>query len=301
MPARLDAIDSAPARVRLSSAALELEVLVGAGPRVIALRRPGGRSVLADFGVAPAPYRDWQAIGGHRLWHAPESFPRTYAPDNDAVPHEWDGATLRLRPAREAPTGIRKEIDITLDRARPVAWLRHRLVNEGPWPVACAPWTLTVMAPGGECVVPQEPFGPHPEFLAPARPLVLWPYTDMADPRWTWGRHALRLRQDRARPQPQKVGAFVSAGWAAYLIDGLAFVKSFGARRGTAYPDGGCNFETFTNEAMLEVESLAPLQELAPGEASAEHVEAWTLAQLAPAADEQSLVAQLANLSEPLP
>jgi hypothetical protein len=42
------------------------------------------------------------------------------------------------------------------------------------------------------------------------------------------------------------------------------------------YPDGGCNFETFTNQTMLEAESLVPLVRLAPNE-SVEHVEHWEL------------------------
>ncbi len=42
------------------------------------------------------------------------------------------------------------------------------------------------------------------------------------------------------------------------------------------YPDLGCNFETFTNEEMLEVEALGPLVDLGPG-ASTSHTEHWQL------------------------
>ena len=45
---------------------------------------------------------------------------------------------------------------------------------------------------------------------------------------------------------------------------------------GNSYADFGCNFETFTNEDMLEVESLGPLARIEPG-AAVEHVENWFL------------------------
>ena len=45
---------------------------------------------------------------------------------------------------------------------------------------------------------------------------------------------------------------------------------------GATYPDFGCNVELFTNADMLEVESLAPLVTLDPGQET-EHVERWFL------------------------
>jgi hypothetical protein len=45
---------------------------------------------------------------------------------------------------------------------------------------------------------------------------------------------------------------------------------------GAKYPDSGCNFELYTDPGFLELESLAPLATLAPGQ-KAEHVEDWML------------------------
>ena len=42
------------------------------------------------------------------------------------------------------------------------------------------------------------------------------------------------------------------------------------------YPDGGCSFETYTNDVMLEFETLGELKTVAKGETS-EHSEVWTL------------------------
>lgn len=53
-------------------------------------------------------------------------------------------------------------------------------------------------------------------------------------------------------------------------------MKQIDYRADATYPDYGCNFETFTNEEMIEVEALGPLVTLSPGEAT-EHVEQWQL------------------------
>jgi hypothetical protein len=88
---------------------------------------------------------------------------------------------------------------------------------------------LTVMAPGGRAIIPQEVYGPHPEFLLPARPLVLWRYTDMGDPRFTWGRRFIQLRQDRKSTAPLKLGALNTLGWAAHENGGRLFVNGLPA------------------------------------------------------------------------
>jgi hypothetical protein len=59
-------------------------------------------------------------------------------------------------------------------------------------------------------------------------------------------------------------------------VDGYLFVKRFQWLAGVQYPDGGCNFETFSNEDMLEVESLGPIVTLGPGQTTS-HEERWSL------------------------
>ena len=62
----------------------------------------------------------------------------------------------------------------------------------------------------------------------------------------------------------------------AYIREGYLFVKGIAYTEGRHYPDDGSNFETFTNSEMLEVESLGPLDRIAPGTAI-EHREQWWL------------------------
>jgi hypothetical protein len=142
--------------------------------------------------------------------------------------------------------------------------------------VELAPWALSAMAPGGVAILPLPPRGPHPDFVLPTSTLTLWPYTDLSDPRWTWGRRHVLLRADPGAATPQKIGALVSDGWAAYALGGALFVKRFTPVPGARYPDLGSVVEMFTNAAMLELETLGPLVRLEPG-ASVTHVETWSV------------------------
>ncbi|HPQ14376.1 MAG TPA: hypothetical protein PLP04_04055, partial [Bryobacteraceae bacterium] len=64
--------------------------------------------------------------------------------------------------------------------------------------------------------------------------------------------------------------------WAAYLLGTDLFLKQTTADPARTYPDFGCSFETFTNNEMLEIETLGPLTKVEPGKA-AEHTERWSL------------------------
>lgn len=244
--------------------ALELIATLEVGPRIISLRREGGENVLAQY---PAQMGlvgggDYRSYGGHRLWAAPEDPSITYEPDNEPVQiEERDGLTW----LRGAPAGtFAKSIGILLDDKG--VRLHHELKLIGDAPRIAAAWAITVMRPGGECVFPLAPFVPHPQGLLPAMPIVLWPYADMSDPRFAWASRVVRMRQD-ANGGPLKIGALVRQGIAAYQLPGELFVKRFEFHENVQYPDFGCNFETFTRQDMLEVESLSPLRQLSPGEA----------------------------------
>lgn len=263
---------------RLSNELVDLIVTTDVGPRIIRLGFVGEENELKEYAdmVGKTGGDEWHIYGGHRLWHAPEAQPRTYFPDNTpAQIEEHDGFTRVVQPT-ETTTGIQKEIDIRLSPDEAHVTLTHRLRNRNLWAVELAPWALSVMAQGGVAIIPLPPRGPHPENLLPANTLTLWAYTDMSDPRWTWGEKYILLCQDPQAAGPQKVGAMVPDGWAAYARGGHLFVKRFEYVAGARYPDWGCSFETFTNADMLEVETVAPLVSLEPG-ASVEHIEHWFL------------------------
>ena len=160
----------------------------------------------------------------------------------------------------------------------------HHLTNVGDKPTELAPWSLTVMAPGGVEIIPLPPKKPHPgppknaksaKDYAPNQQMVLWPFFDFKDPRWTFGTKYITLRHD-AKRGPTKIGLAHQLDWVGYLNNGTLFVKHVPYQEDKTYPDHGCNFETFTNEDMVEIESLGPLVKLKPKE-SVEHVEEWEL------------------------
>jgi hypothetical protein len=264
---------------RLSNGTIELIVTTDVGPRIIRFGFVGGDNEFKEYTpqLGKRGGKRWRIYGGHRLWHAPEAEPRTYHPDNGPVTLVRRGGTVRLIQPVEFTTGIQKEIELRLSANRPRVEVVHRLRNTNHWTVELAPWALTVMAPGGTAIVPLPPRGSHPKDLPPGNSLTLWLYTDMSDPRWTWGRKYILLRQDSSpRRSPQKAGAAVPEGWIGYARHGHLFLKTFAHHPTGRYPDWGCSAETFTNHEMLELETLGPIATLAPG-AAVEHIEHWHL------------------------
>jgi hypothetical protein len=109
--------------------------------------------------------------------------------------------------------------------------------------------------------------------------MSFWPFFDFKDTRWTFGSKYITLRQD-AKKGPTKVGLAHQMGWVGYVNNGTLFVKRFdyltSPNGPIPYPDGGVNFETYTDKDMLEMETLGPLVTLAAGK-MVDHTENWEL------------------------
>jgi hypothetical protein len=267
--------------LRLSNGTVELVVTTEVGPRIIRYGFVGGENILGEVPDAglTTELGEWKAYGGHRLWAAPENNPRSYVPDNQPVEVEVvDDLTVRLVQPVEKPTGLRKEMTITLDDDGTGVTVDHLITNTGLWPIELAPWALTVLngEGGGTVLIPQEPYLSHDEELLPARTMVLWYYTDLSDPRWRLGKQFIRLQVDAAQAEPQKIGVANKQSWAAYARAGLLFVKTFDYESDAVYADEGCNCETYTAGSFVELETLGPMFDLVPGE-SADHAEYWQL------------------------
>ena len=287
-----------PNCITLSNGKIEAVVTTDVGPRVIRLGFVGGQNLFKEYEdmLGTTGGDEWKIYGGHRLWHAPEAKPRTYALDNVPVEFEWDGTTLRLTPPFEADNGVQKEMLITMDPDENKVTVLHRITNESAWDITLAPWALSVMAQTGRAILPQEPFVSHQDKLLPARPLVLWNYTNMSDPRWTWGEKYVQLQQDPNNTQPQKIGIRSTLGWVAYALNGDVFIKRYPVHPDAEYPDYGSNTETFTNEDMLEVETLGPLTNLEADGGSVEHTERWYLFKADVGTDDEAIDATLMPL-----
>jgi hypothetical protein len=129
------------------------------------------------------------------------------------------------------------------------------------------------MATGGMEIVPQTE---RDTGLLPNRLLVLWPYTKLNDPRITCGDKFIILKQNPDMKHPMKFGTSNENGWAAYFNHNHLFIKYYTHMENARYPDFGVSYETYTNDFMLEMETLSPLTLLEP-DTYAEHNEKWEL------------------------
>jgi len=267
--------------MKLSNGTVDVMVTTDLGPRVIFYGFTGGTNIFRELDkdtVVKSDLGKWRPWGGHRLWAAPEVMPRSYSPDNDPVEVEVIGDnSIRVVPPPEPGPQLQKEMTITLDPTGTRVIVNHKITNKGMWPIELAAWALTIMNGGGKTILPQEPFISHDDVLLAARPLALWHFTDLSDPRFTFGKKYITLKTDESiMDNPQKLGAADKQEWAGYLRGDLLFVKRFPYIEGATYPDCGSNFETYTDGAFLEVETLGPLTTVEPG-AEVTHVEKWFL------------------------
>jgi hypothetical protein len=268
----------------LSNDQIELVVLADVGPRIVRYAFRGCENQLHEFSsqVGLQGGNEFRLYGGHRLWVWPE-VERTYFPDN--VPVEVvinsTGATFKAPIELQVPgTSLQKEISISLCEQGTAVKLVHSIANRSSTATALAPWTPTVMRPGGRAILPFPPRAAMDKnHYQSVSPLTLWSFTDFTDNRWVLGKDFLQLiQQERptGRFPEQMSGLFNPAGWGIYVRSGFAFLKRATVIPGARYPDFGCNFELFTNSEFLELETLGPIVTLQPGDAT-HHTEYWYL------------------------
>ena len=258
--------------IEMTSGDFRIIITTEIGPRVM-----GG--FVGDsaniFNVDPALAgkkggKTWVNYGGHRLWHAPEQKPRTYEPDNSKVQvEELEDGSILFTAGTDKDTGICKTLVIK-SLGNNKFRVEHRLRNDNPWEIELAPWALSVMAPGGTAIVPQNK---APFALLPNTFFAFWPYTDLADPRVTFGHDFILLKQQK-ETKPFKLGFNCENSWIAYANNGTLFVKTFEYYVDAEYPENGCSVELYTNGDMLEAESLGPLYSISQGEEIV-HTEEW--------------------------
>ena len=248
------------------------------GPRILWYSLAGGENILGwhpDAAVS-TELGVWKPYGGHRLWAAPENMRLSYAPDNEPVEIQIHSELSLTLTANKDAADVEKRLTIKLAETGSSLAIEHKLTNRGE-PQEISAWALSIMAPGGEAVIPNEPFVPYSgETLLPVRSMAVWSYTDLTDPRWRFTDGEIRLRVDETLGNPQKIGILNKQGWAGYQLGDLFFRKSFEYEEGAAYPDMNSNTEVYTAGSFVEVESLSPLQRLETDE-SIEYVETWEL------------------------
>lgn len=269
---------------RISNGTVDLLVLADVGPRIVRYGFCGDENVFYEVAgeAGLTGENDFRLYGGHRLWAWPE-VPRTYFPDNRPVTVSQGGSTVRFTSPPEdfAPgTHLQKQFDVTLDPDGTRVRIDHQITNHGADSTELAVWCPTMMRRRGKAILPLPPRAAmDSEHFQSVGPLTLWSFTDLADSRWIFGTEFVQLQQQpkpKGRFSEQMTGIFNPAGWGAYYSRGTLFIKRAMPIQGARYPDFGCNFEVFTNPDFLELETLAPVATLKPGE-SARHTETWAL------------------------
>jgi len=175
--------------------------------------------------------------------------------------------------AVEAPTALRKTLEVRLDPESAALSVRHILTNEGASTREISLWPITQLPLGGVATV--ELAAPPTEHIGnPNQLLVLWPYASWTDSRLAIGERSLTVT---ATPgAPFKIGCGSTLGEVSYLREGVLFTKRFDPAVGAPHADLGSNLEIYCDDRTIELESLGPLVRLAPGE-SVTHDERWEL------------------------
>jgi hypothetical protein len=248
------------------------------GPRIVYLGFESEDYNIMGFDPSievETPNGVWRLIGGHRLWAAPEVYPRTYTPDDKPVSIEASGGSIVVEGAPDYTNGLLKRIRVEPGSSMYSLRVIHEVVNIGRWTIEYSPWAITVLRPRGLAIIPLKPRRLDKQGLQADRVIALWPYTRLDDPRLKLTRDYILINQDPGVENPLKIGATANPPIAAYLVDNYLFTKRVECGPGK-YPDHGVYVEVYTSRNYLELETLAQLKPVEPGEAHT-HIEEWTL------------------------
>lgn len=214
----------------------------------------------------------WHIYGGHRLWRSPEDW-GSYYPDNGAVTVELlpNGARFIAKPEMET-TKLQKIMTVTYDGTE--FNVEHKFVNYGDKVNSCSLWALTVMNKGGTAFYP---YTDKDTGLLANRNIVFWSYTNIKDARLSVADNGVVLRQDVKAETPIKIGFLNQTGEHYYVCGNqMLSVRVEPASDCGRYPDYSSSTESYTNQHMLELETLSEIVDIAPG-GSAIHNEYWSI------------------------
>ena len=283
--------------VRVSNDVLTLCFLPEVGGRLISLT-VGGAELLwrnpawlredlspvtayADWPATDGTMGSWVNVGGSKTWPAPQGWdgPDEWAGPPDPVLDAGayavlfstspEGDRVTLTSSDDPRTGVRIRREFALPPSG--GWFSHTasLTNVSARPVRWSAWEVTQVdtSLGGEVVVD-----------ATDDPLSLL----VAEGSPAWSAQAGRVHVP-VQPTVAKLGFPQATGRLAYRRgDGAGLVQETTVTPGAAYPDGGCPVELWLQHPLpepleefgglhpdahlVELETLSPLTELAPGE-----------------------------------
>lgn len=260
--------------LRLYDDVKEIIVTLDVGPRIMHISLLGKPSVIETQSSLTEALPDgkvWRIYGGHRTWHSPEAYPRSYMCDSEPLEsYELLENGIKMVQKEEPWTQIKKSMEVYFEEDGGIRVVNN-MTNNNAWTIEMAVWSLTVGSRGGREVCPLNQRNTGLQTNTGYR---LWPYAKMNDPRIHWGQLYAVLDNDPNDSSAYKFGYANEDGWIAYFNHGQAFVKKFDYVRGAKYPDMGSSYQTYTSDWGVELETLSPLQFVKPGKTISQ-VETW--------------------------
>ncbi len=271
--------------VRIANDDAELLVMVDKGPRIISYRRTEGENLffndLDGKNVVTEPKINetfgkpaYELFGGHRMWATPESMPLSYYPDDEPVAWKEIENGVVFTPNAQPVTDWQFEMTVTLAESGTEATVKMEITNLRDEVRTAGAWGISQMRKGGMAICPMNQdmsLCPLPDKM-----ISFWPYCDMQDKRFSFGKNCYKLQHTDEIKGGFKCGINSTAGWMAYVTYGEVFVKKASYDAEAVYPDFGCNIETYVDGFMLEAESLCPMKEIGKGESIA-LTETWSI------------------------
>jgi hypothetical protein len=268
--------------IRINAGAVDLVVTTSVGPRILGLLTRDGRNAFVELPELTLPCPGSEPVhlyGGHRHWAAPEDPRVTYRPDDDPVGVEELDDGVRLTTRADAVSETSRETVLRVTGPERLT-LEHGVTNHGNAAQRLAAWAITMLQPGGRAWLPMltEPFDPGG--FQGQRNVVLWAYAGQDDPRLIVTDGAIEVRGSAAAGLSAddrfKVGTALRRGWVAHWYDGVLFVKRAEHDENKEYADLGASGQIFSHVDFMELETLGPLTDLAPGETTV-HTERWEI------------------------
>ncbi|MBI9009977.1 MAG: hypothetical protein JEZ05_08090 [Tenericutes bacterium] len=270
--------------LKITSESAELIVTLDLGPRVISYRLLEGENIFSQdiereqflntSEMDKIFYKGatWWGLGGHRLWRSPESY-STYYPDENPCEYKRTDDTFVFIQEKQIYNDIQLSIELSFVNEKDVKFV-GTITNKSSINKTLSSWSLSMCkGPGLEIVkLPNDESGFNPQ-----RYYSFWSFgAKNNDPRAYYGAEYFALRMEPGNQSPFKVGMRVNEGKILYLTEDIAYTKYFDRIEGLNYPDNNVNYETYTKDLFMELETLSPLTEILPNQ-SVSQTEIWSL------------------------
>lgn len=273
--------------LEISNGFLELIVTIDQGPRIISFRRLNGENVFFEdinsLQQTAHPDMDkmfgkgavWNGLGGHRLWRAPESY-STYYPEEAKVEYLVEDNTFTFIQEVQRYNLVQLSFQLRFIDHENVEFI-GKVVNKSEEQKTLSAWSLSMCKGPGLLVVElpkdETAFSPRTQYS-------FWGFgAKINDKRAFYGNDFFALRMEPGNMDAFKVGLRVNPAKVLYLTDHDAFITTFERDDTQPYPDNNVNFETYTRDLFLEIETLSPLKKVRKNE-SQSIKEIWTLKEL---------------------